>query len=492
MALNFCTSPLQPRISSSCLCADEHGPENLIESAEKRLTKGFQAERFTRTPAFIVVQFPVSVELQKICLKPYIGQQCAKVIQIYVLQHSKNLKEVEMIPENAINYKVGQVCLDLPTQVCFNNQYYKEDNKMPISPQMCKDNVVTNLRGRLYNIIAVKIGIMTMLKGTIPSVSQLSIWGKPSGTCDRNKAQEFISKWMKFKNVENAARHSFYNASASSSTTLCDNQSENVTDFTAGKKAEKSKADNNVPAEFLDSILFTVMENPVLLPSGHTVDQRTLDKHIQTQAEWGRLPSDPFTGILFNEKCKPVSNVFLKLKLDQYLLDKNTTNLSSASEGTCSALEKIPGGEKYPGKRIPSFLHEVRDDEVAPKKQKMCKANLSDPKHFTKFSRQTDTLSTSRMKHKGGVDGSLESALEKVKSNTAKYRIVGRTTPSTDTINCANCHIFLSSSLLQYSLPCQHRFCRKCLMQFQLSKDAVQACPQCNDIYTFKDVARIH
>jgi len=46
--------------------------------------QGFQAERFTRVPVFIAVEFPVPIHLKKIVIKPWIGQQCIKVVNVYI------------------------------------------------------------------------------------------------------------------------------------------------------------------------------------------------------------------------------------------------------------------------------------------------------------------------------------------------------------------------------------------------------------------------
>ena len=59
---------------------------------------------------------------------------------------------------------------------------------------------------------------------------------------------------------------------------------------------------------------------PILLPSGHTVDQETLEKHNKTEAVWGRPPNDPFTGVAFSSVSKPIPNVKLKARIDRFLL----------------------------------------------------------------------------------------------------------------------------------------------------------------------------
>ena len=52
-----------------------------------------------------------------------------------------------------------------------------------------------------------------------------------------------------------------------------------------------------IPEQFLDEITFELMLLPMLLPSGHFVDQSTLERLAHTDSTYGRPPSDPFTGM---------------------------------------------------------------------------------------------------------------------------------------------------------------------------------------------------
>ena len=76
----------------------------------------------------------------------------------------------------------------------------------------------------------------------------------------------------------------------------------------------------DVPEEFLDAITWEIMALPMVLPSGKVVDQRTLDLHAQAEANWGRHPSDPFTGIMFSDGCRPVLDSSLKARIDRFLV----------------------------------------------------------------------------------------------------------------------------------------------------------------------------
>ena len=61
--------------------------------------------------------------------------------------------------------------------------------------------------------------------------------------------------------------------------------------------------EREIPAEFLDKITYDVMHVPMLLPSGYCVDRSTLEKLSNSDALYGRPPTDPFTGIHIHRCC---------------------------------------------------------------------------------------------------------------------------------------------------------------------------------------------
>ncbi len=77
-----------------------------------------------------------------------------------------------------------------------------------------------------------------------------------------------------------------------------------------------------IPEEFLDPITQEVMMLPMLLPSGVSVDNTTLEEHQRREATWGRLPNDPFTGVPFTSTSKPLPNPQLKSRIDHFLLQQ--------------------------------------------------------------------------------------------------------------------------------------------------------------------------
>lgn len=81
-------------------------------------------------------------------------------------------------------------------------------------------------------------------------------------------------------------------------------------------------SDTSIPEEFLDPITQEVMLLPMLLPSGVSVDNTTLEEHQKREATWGRAPNDPFTGVPFSSSSQPLPNPQLKGRIDQFLLQR--------------------------------------------------------------------------------------------------------------------------------------------------------------------------
>lgn len=84
---------------------------------------------------------------------------------------------------------------------------------------------------------------------------------------------------------------------------------------------------------------------PMLLPSGVSVDNSTLEEHQKREATWGRAPNDPFTGVPFTPASQPVPNPQLKTRIDRFLLRNGTP-------GVNGRLGRRGGGEHPQASRL--------------------------------------------------------------------------------------------------------------------------------------------
>ncbi|KAG6950518.1 hypothetical protein JG688_00014116 [Phytophthora aleatoria] len=70
-----------------------------------------------------------------------------------------------------------------------------------------------------------------------------------------------------------------------------------------------------IPEEFLDPLVFTLMKDPVLLPSGYTMDRSCITQHLMNDQ------SDPFTRVpLTMDQLQP--NTDLKTKIEQWIQEQ--------------------------------------------------------------------------------------------------------------------------------------------------------------------------
>lgn len=86
---------------------------------------------------------------------------------------------------------------------------------------------------------------------------------------------------------------------------------------------EALKAD--APDEFLDEIMSTFMEDPVILPSGHFVDRPTITQHLLND------PIDPFNREPMTiDSIKPA--VELKARIDSWLQEKRAARSAAGGD----------------------------------------------------------------------------------------------------------------------------------------------------------------
>ena len=286
---------------------------------------------------------------------------------------------------------------------------------------------------------------MRMYSGSVPSIKSLKVWATPSRSCGKDIKEQFQRKWKELNHKHLVGNQIFGNSSSASMNT--------------NTLHAKSNTDERQPisTEFLDPITCTVMENPVLLPSGQTIDRATLDKHILSQTEWGRPPSDPFTGISFTEAYQPVPNVSLKLRLDQQLINNSVPTSSG---------KYTPSGLATNGKQ--NIRLNERRNEIS---QNHC--------FKSKSVEQFSTLPNSQ------CSGCPEVNDSKLGSSKSAKRVLRIPQTLYNPLRCCNCKTLFSSLTTQYLLPCRHKLCRTCLLA-----TTSLICPYCMKKFERKSVGR--
>jgi len=302
MKIEFCSQALGTSIISSSLCADNYEAKNLLKTYQNSFScnKGFQVERFNKCPAAIIIKFALKVDIDEIVLKPWIGSHCASSIKLYVYNSPRALydqieaDEIKFLSSNAIITSRKIIRFHKPNQQLHPHHFNSE------------------MKGRLDSVHAIKIVIHRMLQGSVPSIASLSILGTPSRTNDEKTNKDTFHQWMQLMKKDE-----FIEKEEKSLKRSHEEVSRSVEDVKMG-------TDDKIPELFTDSLMFTLMKNPVALPSGKRIDQATLERYLSSQELMGRSPCDPFTGIKFSETYRPVIDSKLKFDIDHWCLRKSS------------------------------------------------------------------------------------------------------------------------------------------------------------------------
>lgn len=298
--MNICDENLGTKISCSQVCHDDYDVNNLIAFHDKqfRLKRGFMADSFVKPPIDVIINLPVLFEVSHIVLQTRIGAQKTSCLEIFscltVASKDKQNDDYSSVAK-IISENVDNVCV-------FNEWYSQYRNLTLINDLESKFQYIIRRRSRMCVASSIKLQIKNTLNGSVPALNKIEIWGYPEKSCPK----EYVEKLLKVLRTPNRT---------------CDSQIE--------KKAKVADVEPNtvnhekMPSEFLDPISCELMTLPVILPSGHTIDRSTLDKHSHVEEQWGRSANDPFTGLPFSKDTHPLPNVALKARIDDFVLKNN-------------------------------------------------------------------------------------------------------------------------------------------------------------------------
>lgn len=220
------------------------------------------------------------------------------------------------IPDKEAFTLVGKVFLKNQSQVVFNHRGFKArppfgpmEATLP-SPAIVAQELWNKGALSLNHVAHLKICITHVTGSGIPCIKRLEVWGQPARTC----SQEVIDSVLLLA-TESLPQDVAVQAPALPMDSDCDPGSQQVTSL-----QELAEVIRDVPEEFLDPITLEIMPCPMLLPSGKVIDQSTLEKCNHSEATWGRVPSDPFTGVAFTPHSQPLPHPSLKARIDHFLL----------------------------------------------------------------------------------------------------------------------------------------------------------------------------
>ncbi|XP_019381762.1 PREDICTED: RING finger protein 37 [Gavialis gangeticus] len=539
MVINACLPQFKPRIHCNKISADGYEVENLISEDLARRNRGFRSEYFIKPPVHITISFPFNIEICRINIDISSGgYQTFTGLDIYTStsanKTSWNSPEGQLSPlasqpvsDKDVFTLVGKAVLKNQSRVTFSHRGFKlrpPFHQMEAGfsyPGSASQDLWNKGPASLSNVSHLKICITHVAGGGLPCIKRLEVWGQPAKSCPPELVDGV------FQVASGCHTQDFGGIKPEPWTPM---ESDCVPFSNAGSEQQTLRklvdVIQDIPEEFLDPITLEIMPFPMLLPSGKVIDQSTLEKCNRSEASWGRVPSDPFTGVAFSQHSQPLPHPTLKARIDHFLLQHSIpgTNLLGRAQDsemvapsplTISSLKrKMDCMEQSPhdGSRLqPSYFSTANLLVTSTSESSAKKMKTESDSHSAQMDCSTDPVSHEQ-KLSQSLDAALSSALSSMPSFTARL-IKGHQQPhsegscstswttstapehdrSSQVHACASCGKTFSTYFKTepvYQLPCGHLMCRPCLAEKQKSLSIL--CMNCKRSVATHDVLRVH
>nr|XP_025732301.1 RING finger protein 37-like isoform X3 [Callorhinus ursinus] len=540
MVINLCLPQFRPRIYCNKISADGYEVENLISEDLTKRSHGFRTEYFIKPPVYVTVSFPFSVEICRINIDLTAGGgPNVTGLEMYTSASPSracwNAPECRApgpaepsIPDKEAFTLVGKVLLKNQSQVVFSHRGFKA--RPPFGPMEATLPSPAVVAQELWNkgalclshVAHLKICITHVTGSGIPCIKRLEVWGQPAKTC----SQEVIDSVLLLAS-ESLPQDLALQAPALPMESDCDPAGLSEGQQAPSSLRELAEVIRDVPEEFLDPITLEIMPCPMLLPSGKVIDQSTLEKCNRSEAAWGRVPSDPFTGVAFTPHSQPLPHPSLKARIDHFLLQHSIPGCHLLGRAQ-TALAVTPSSIALPSrKRKMEHAEHAPDGSLGISASCFSTTSLlvspTTSEHPAKKMKAASELglahmdcSTGPVSHEQKLSQSLEVALTSTlgsmpsftarlargqlqqlgarESSTSWRPGAGSEQPgSVPGPECASCKRVFSPYFKKepvYQLPCGHLLCRPCLGEKQRSLPV--ACATCRRPFASQDVLRVH
>ncbi|XP_014663380.1 PREDICTED: RING finger protein 37-like [Priapulus caudatus] len=527
MSINFCASVLGARIHCAAVSCDGYEPDNLL----RRPSRGFLAERFVRPPVTITVTLPLNVDVSHVVVTTTVGAQTTTGLEILAAHGAPGspadleacLDGGEMPDWRQVTFAVVARASSRvaesppPSSYVFVNARFRETRSagafgraLPVGgtarPMRHRDPVV------LARARHVAVRITSTAAACVPALGSVEIWGQPAAGTAMQLVRELTTLHRSL-----TLRHVATTCSPGGANTLAEIACP-PRDVAGGPEPDCDA----IPPDFLDAITFEVMSLPVLLPSGHTVDRRTLERHAAEEERWGRPPSDPFTGVRFSRAAASLPNTPLKARIDAFLLRRpdvgrrvGRTSGRATHHGAAfadcrpDAPPTSAVGVGIPEERRAGRKRQSTDDSAGMfvynasptvlRRSTSARLLQSESSPVTSEARagsghrltpqQGDSHDSCVSKENTVRDDdrpSLDSVLSATLNSLPSFRLRTKTSEEDDVTMCSRCR---QQSGVFYRPPCGHSFCRSCLLK---DKHVAKVCDRCEATFTAKDFTRVH
>lgn len=282
----------------------------------------------------------------------------------------------------------------------------------------------------ITNVNTFKISIFGTKNGRAPVIKFIEIWGTPSSS---NSPLEINQLFKLYNGVKEQK--------------ACRLQ----TKLEAGNK-KCTLQSFEIPDDFIDAITCEIINIPMILPSGNVVDILTIEKCKNNEEKLGRLPSDPFTGLIYTSKNQPLFNAALKSRIDEFKL-KNSHEIEIKNSGRTTG--------RLVTKRAASSVADHRHSYSKNECTKKVKMDIA------------------------SAGTSIDSLINSFYPTMTRYSQVQQNTAFSN--NCTKCKSSNSSALyvLKY---CGHYMCKPCIIELKDNKN----CSECSRSFTSQEVFKLH
>ncbi|XP_011499176.1 PREDICTED: RING finger protein 37 [Ceratosolen solmsi marchali] len=470
MLVNFCDTCLRTDVICSTVCTEGYEASNLVNNSDK----GFLAYSCIKPPVTIDFIFISNIQISHVIVWPQVGAQKSCGFQLSV-KSSDTSNEPFTVISTAFLQK-GE------TGISFHQREISCNVDMSAPINFVKHSIKSMNITNYASILRLNI---LKTENSVPALGKVEIWGRVSPKCGKDIAMNVMALWMN--------RFNDLTVSKTATTSIENNQRQK-------KEREQVSSSLNVPEEFLDPITFEIMTQPIILPSGKIIDQKTLEKYGYNEATWGRPVSDPFTGIHFNNVHKPIAALPLKARIDKFLLE-------NSNDAEIKKLPRVLGANisqlnNVKNVNVISCVPKSRTDNVCTVNNNGKQLKRTFPKEETssyynsKKSFHGHSLPVVSIKNSNPSNNLTEKPL--VNMTAFKNKILTKEeiskknaiiehklntniqVASMPTCKCCTEKIF-------YKLPCEHIICRKALLSLKKNQ-----CTNCKLEFKTCDPQRFH
>ncbi|XP_063973006.1 RING finger protein 37 [Diachasmimorpha longicaudata] len=489
MLVNFCEHSLKTTVRCDTITTESYEVDNLLKSN----TKGFLAYSCIRPPVNIDFTFNCWIKIHHIVIWPRIGAQKSSGFRILVRSHHQE------------EFRIVSSCFLKGNEAGAVFHRSGVDSSEFVKPMDFSSAFIGGGQLTLEKIKCLRLSIVKTEK-SVPAIERVELWGLVSGCNSQDVVREMVGLIM--RPLASRGKSSVQNVSEK--VPGDDREEANALDQHTPRELITSL---DIPESFLDPITCSIMQQPVILPSGKVIDQSTLEKYGESQALWGRALSDPFTGVPFTEVQRPVFASTLKARIDKFLSENSNLleikSLPRVLGSNCNRkitnnfidLKKIDSGNSsisqthvlnnssntirgtLPIRSLKRSVNKYKIPAVA-------QYSLNSPRNNSRqnlIDSEKNVVDINRPGNCSRVDDNLENDLKFVMSNLRRFNEVEKSLePAEVTVNICSC---CDSYNYYYKFPCNHLICRKQLISTN-TKDLI--CKDCGVHYSSSQIEKIN